>query len=251
MCAYKNSPLAIETAKKLIDVKVERQSALLKKYRQESLKTKIDQRLSLTEVLLEEGRVAKQFWKRFKKLIPNLDFPGRKPRGDDVVNKLLDVGYHHLINVVKKILEKYNIPADMGILHVARNSDSAPLAYDLVEMFRSDIVDAEVLRFLRLKKKVPANIGAEVSHFLHEINERLDKKYYLKDFKMCHSYRYYMEVQILKFVKAVNHKQVFDRIKLPSRHESRCDLTSVITSDKLMPELGIGSEQNIQALGPV
>ena len=181
MCAYKNSPLAIETAKKLIDVKVERQSALLKKYRQESLKTKIDQRLSLTEVLLEEGRVAKQFWKRFKKLIPNLDFPGRKPRGDDVVNKLLDVGYHHLINVVKKILEKYNIPADMGILHVARNSDSAPLAYDLVEMFRSDIVDAEVLRFLRLKKKVPANIGAEVSHFLHEINERLDKKYYLKD----------------------------------------------------------------------
>src|SRR3989344_3898258 len=180
MCAYKNSPLAIETVKKLIAVKVERQSALLKKYRQESLKTKIDQRLSLTDVLLEEGRVAQKFWKEFGNLVPNLNFLSRRPRGSDIANKLLDVGYHHLTNVVRKILEKYNVPADIGILHVARNSDSAPLAYDLVEMFRADIVDAEVLRFLRLKKKSIDKVESEVPHFLHEINERLERKYYLK-----------------------------------------------------------------------
>ena len=111
---------------------------------------------------------------------------------------------------------------DLGIFHIARNSDSQPLAYDLVEMFRSDIVDAEVLRFLRLKKKKPEKINDQISHFLYEINKKLDKKFYLKDFHRCHSYKYYMEVQILKFIKAVNHKQIFEPITLPQRHENRC-----------------------------
>ncbi|OHA90846.1 MAG: hypothetical protein A2832_00825 [Candidatus Zambryskibacteria bacterium RIFCSPHIGHO2_01_FULL_44_22b] len=60
-----------------------------------------------------------------------------------------------------------------------------------------------------------------------------------------------MEVQILKFVKAVNHKEVFEPLKLPARHESRCDLTSTIRSDSLVPELKSESEKNIQAIGPV
>ena len=51
-----------------------------------------------------------------------------------------------------QILEKYDVSPALGILHVARASKSAPLAYDLVEMFRADIVETEVLKFLRIKK---------------------------------------------------------------------------------------------------
>ena len=166
--------------------------------------------------------MAKKFWSEFGKLLPHMEFLGRKPREKDAINQLLDVGYHHLANVVKGILNKYEMPTVMGLLHVARNADSTPLVYDLMEMFRSDIVETEVLKFLRLKKKKLETAQDEISHFLHEINERLDKKYYLKEFQACRTYRYYMEVQILKFMKAVNREEVFGPITLPNRHENRC-----------------------------
>ena len=221
MSNYKNSSICIETARQVVAIKIEREVSLLKKYRRSILATKIRNKSSIAEILLEEARMAKQFWREFGKLLyPKIVFLNRKPKSVDAVNHLLDVGYHHLTNVVKKILNKYNIPMDLGIFHIARNSNSQPLAYDLVEMFRSDIVDAEVLRFLRLKKKKPEKINDQISHFLYEINKKLDKKFYLKDFHRCHSYKYYMEVQILKFIKAVNHKQIFEPITLPQRHEN-------------------------------
>ncbi len=131
------------------------------------------------------------------------------------------------------MLEQQEISPALGLLHVARNADSAPLAYDLVEMFRADIVDAEVLRFLRLKKKVLTTVEQrDIGHFLHEVNERLQRQHYLRDFKMCHVYRYYMELQILKFIKAVNHGEIFEPLHLPTRHDTRCltPTTSVVSS---------------------
>jgi CRISPR-associated endonuclease Cas1 len=236
LCAYKNSPLSLETAKKIIDVKITRQNTLLKKYHRAVIQTNIHRKNSLGEILLEEARVAKSFWKEFKRLLPAYcDFLGRKPRSSDIANKLLDIGYHHLMNVVMGILNKYKVPSDIALFHVARNSDSKPLIYDLVEMFRSDIVEAEVLRFLRLKKKKLIKIEKEIPHFLHEVNKRLEKKYYLKDFRMCHTYRYYMEVQVLKFIKAVNKRQIFESMGLPARHDNRC-LTGTIAHASLETE---------------
>lgn len=141
----------------------------------------------------------------------------------DIANRLLDIGYHHITAIVKKLLDGHDISAALGILHSARAADSAPLAYDLVELFRADIIDTEVLRFLHLKKKpLVMPTQQDIAHFLHEVNERLERKHYLKDFKMCHSYRYYMELQVLKFIKAVNHKQAFVPLYLPTRHDVRC-----------------------------
>lgn len=127
---------------------------------------------------------------------------------------------------MRKFLEAREVPAALGLLHVARKSDSSPLAYDLVELFRADTVDAEVLRFLRLKKKPLVTADKEIAHFLHEINERIERPHYLKDFCRCHSYRYYMEVQMLKFIAAVNHGKPFEPVHLPARHEGRCRLTA-------------------------
>jgi len=222
MCSYKNSSLCIESAKTVIALKIERETVLLKRYKRPFIETKIKNKLDLTAVFLEEARMAKRFWEEFGKLIPLADFSGRKPRHNDVTNKLLDIGYHHLMNIVSKILDKYEIPTAMGLLHVPRNSDSTPLVYDLVEIFRADIIDAEVLRFLRLKKKKLERADNQIAHFLHEVNERLERKYYLKEFRTCHTYLYYMEVQILKFIKAVNRKEVFKPLSLPDRHENRC-----------------------------
>lgn len=223
LCAYKHSPLSLESAKKIIAVKIAGQNKLLNKYHRSGIATNIGFKQTASEILLEEARMAKNFWKEFKKLLPGwCEFPGRKPRNADMVNKLLDVGYHHLMNTLRHILIKYEVPAVMGLLHSPRNSDSEPLIYDLVEMFRSDIVETEILRYLRLKKKRPLQVEKEIPHLLHEINQRLEKEHYLKDFKMCHTYRYYMEVQVLKFVKAVNKKHIFKPVHLPVRHDNRC-----------------------------
>jgi CRISPR-associated endonuclease Cas1 len=224
MAAYKNSSLCVESAKQLIRIKIERQSALLKKYKTPGIEADFGHAQTIAAVSLEEARAAKRYWHSFRSLIPvYASFAGRRPHAQDIGNRLLDIGYHHLTNIVKKLLEKHDISSTLGLLHVARLSDSAPLAYDLIELFRADIVDAEVLRFLRLKKKPLRSVEKELSHFLHEINERLERHYYLKDFRQCHTYRYYMELQILKCISAVNHRKPFDLLHLPTRHDSRCE----------------------------
>ncbi len=233
MSAYKHSPLAIESARTIIKVKISRQSRLIERYNRTPLPTDIGFKNSIQDIMLEEARAAKHFWREFKRLLPFwAAFPGRQSHGEGEVNKLLDVGYHHLMTVLRQILLKYDVPTEMGLLHMPRNADSAPLIYDLVEMFRADIIDAEVLRFLRLKKKKIVRLEKEIPHFLHEVNERLNRRYYLKDFNMCHAYRYYMEVQVLKFVKAVNAGEIFAPVTLPTRHENRC-LTDDKESDKV------------------
>lgn len=224
MCTYKHSPESIQSARRLVGVKIERQNVLLKKYKKAPITLNRQETPSIKQVLLLEARAAKQFWCEFRDILLSYpDFRGRKPRAMDVSNRLLDVGYHHLTNIVKKLLEQHDMSPALGLLHIAHAADSTPLAYDLVELFRTDIVDAEVLRFLRLKKKTLVISGQkDIAHFLHEVNERLERKYYLKDFKTCQTYRYYMELQILKFGKAVNHKQVFTPLHLPTRHDVRC-----------------------------
>lgn len=236
ICAYKNSPHSIESAKRLIAVKIERQAELLKKYKRVCTATGIENTQTLQEVLLEEARAAKLFWQEFRDLLPiGHDFQGRRPRNTDVANRLLDIGYHYLLNAVQTYLKARGVSPEIGLLHTARTARSAPLVYDLMEMFRSDLVDAEVLRFIRLKKKKVEALGPkDVSQFLAKIKERRQRMYYLKDFNRCHSYEYYMQVQILKFIKAVNHGDIFQPLSLPVRHDTRCSRSPLDTTSLSM-----------------
>ena len=223
MSEYRTSINCIDSARNIIAIKISRQNILLKKYDRAYVDKNITKKNSLNDIFLEEARVAKKFWREFGSLTPQwLNFQTRKPRSGDITNTLLDIGYHHVCGVISSILERHSISPALGLLHIARTSKSKPLVYDLVEMFRSDIVDSEILRFLRLKKKEIVSIEKEVGHFLHNINMRLERKYYLKNFKTCHTYRYYMELQILSFISAINHKRAFNPIHLPARHEHRC-----------------------------
>ncbi len=124
-----------------------------------------------------------------------------------MVNFLLDIGYHHLAGIVRQFSEKIAMPAQIGILHVAHTSKSTPLIYDLMELFRADVVDGEVLSFFRRKKK-PIDVfsNRDVASFIGRIKDRL----------------YYMELQLTKFQAAVNRKQVFTPLRLPTRHDGRC-----------------------------
>lgn len=187
MCAYKNSAFHITTAKRIIDIKIARRVSLLKKYKMPHTIDDISVE-SIAQVLLFEAREAKVYWKKFKALLPAWTlFISRKPRRKDIANQLLDSGYHHLANKVRALLVSHEMSASMGILHSAKTSDSTTLVYDLMELFRADVVEAETLRYLRLKKKpLLVLTGKDIGRFLHRINMRLAEQYYLRDFKQCH-----------------------------------------------------------------
>lgn len=229
MCAYRHSAHRVASARKLVGVKIERQGVLLRKYGMASAVSRGPDVQTLPAVLLEEARAARYFWRSLARLMPPwVSFRSRNRRAEDAANKLLNIGYHYITALVKNMLEQHGVSAALGLLHSARTAESAPLAFDLVEMFRSDLVDTEVLRFLRLRRKArTALTGKDISIFLHNVKKRCERKYYLKDFRACHTYRYYMELQILKCIKAVNHQKPFAPLHLPTRHDTRCQpLTS-------------------------
>ncbi|OGZ74101.1 MAG: CRISPR-associated endonuclease Cas1 [Candidatus Staskawiczbacteria bacterium RIFCSPLOWO2_01_FULL_38_12b] len=141
------------SAEKVLNLKNQRRELMLKKYGALLSHIRLKNYHTSQKIMLAEGCAAQLFWKQFSLLLPVwCNFRARNPGSNDIVNRLLDIGYHHITSVVKKILEKYDVSPALGILHVARASKSAPLAYDLVEMFRADIVETEVLKFLRIKK---------------------------------------------------------------------------------------------------
>lgn len=178
---------------------------------------------TIEEARLCEARFARDYWSQIRRILKHVDFPGRQPRLRDPANLLLDIGYHHVTNKVKSILERHDMDYSLGLFHRAGSSQAAPLAYDLVELFRADTVDAELLRFFRLKKKYVQEVkNEEIAIFLNRLNNRISKSYYLQDFHACRSYAYYMELQILHFSKAVSEKKVFQPLYLPKRHEDRC-----------------------------
>ena len=217
--------MLIQSAGEVIKHKVKRQIVLLSRYKKSTkLSVNVANHLTLSYLLLEEARAAKKYWKQYSEIIPAFDdFSGRHPRADDITNRLLNIGYHHLGDIVRKILTNNNIPPEVGLIHSARRMKSSPLVYDIMEMFRADVVDAEVVRFLRLKKKPFAALSQEnTARFLRGINKRIERKFYLSNFKECRSYRYYIELQILKLVFAVNNMTIFHPINLPVRHDSRC-----------------------------
>ena len=121
------------------------------------------------------------------------------------------------------ILKKHDISTSLGLFHTAGRSKSNPLAYDLVEIFRADLVESQVLKFVRQKKHPIVNLTQKhIGIFLYRINQKMEQEYFQRKFHQCHSYKYYMELQVLAFIKAVNHKNLFIPLHLPERHETRC-----------------------------
>ncbi|HVY72688.1 MAG TPA: CRISPR-associated endonuclease Cas1 [Candidatus Paceibacterota bacterium] len=223
MASYRATPLALASAKVLVELKDARRTHLLKRYKLDMPHMPYNGIETYEQILLREARNAKTFWAIYARLLPPwcAGFK-RQPRNGDIINSLLDVGYHHLANKLEKIITEKDISPSLSLIHRAHSANSKPLIYDLMEMFRADLVDFVLLKFLRLKKKPIQNTQEHIGRFLSEINKTIDAPHYLKDFKQCLPYRYYMELQVVKFIKAVNRREVFEPLLLPRRHDSRC-----------------------------
>jgi CRISPR-associated endonuclease Cas1 len=226
MARYSNHQFALASAEHIIRAKIASQCCLSKKKFPTYTSPKDNRTL-----LLIEGRVASQYWKHYRILVPVwTNFHTRKPHADpaDIVNQLLDIGYHYLKEKVAHVLKIHDISPAIGLLHVAKTNTSTPLVYDLMELFRVDLVDLEVLHYLKLKKKPLLVLQQkDITQFLSRIKHRLKKRVYLKNFAQCHTYEYAMEIQILHFIHAVNHGEIYRPIHIPTRHDSRCKQKSL------------------------
>ncbi|HEY6798600.1 MAG TPA: CRISPR-associated endonuclease Cas1 [Kineosporiaceae bacterium] len=96
-----------------------------------------------------EGTAARRYFEVFAELLPeHYTFPGRRRRPPtDVVNAMLSLGYACLTGEAAGAIAASGLDPGIGILHV--DGDRPGLALDLVEEFRSLIVDTTVLNCAR------------------------------------------------------------------------------------------------------
>lgn len=221
MAKYMWSKEGLISAQHIIQRKIDEQNYFTK------IATHISASEAITKekLLLIEARAAKAYWKKYTLQLPKWTlFKGRKPHSEDMVNKLLDIGYHVLANKLEKLIKKHAISSALAVLHVPHSEKSKPLVYDLMELFRVHVVDEEVITFLHRKKRPLAFPLSqhEVRKFITQINKKCERKLYIRELKQCHTYNYYIELQLLHYIHAVNHKKIFIPFHAPKRHENRC-----------------------------
>lgn len=100
------------------------------------------------ELLGIEGSASKLFFQTYFK---NMAFTGRKPRcKSDIINLLLDIGYHYLFNFIEANLELYGFDTYCGFYHKFFYQRKS-LVCDLIEPFRC-IIDKRVRKSYNLKQ---------------------------------------------------------------------------------------------------
>jgi group II intron reverse transcriptase/maturase/CRISPR-associated endonuclease Cas1 len=96
-----------------------------------------------------EGRFASCYWNLIAQVLPEqCKFPGRDKQGaSDLVNSLLNYGYGILYNHTLQAVIKSGLNATIGFLH-ANQPGKPSLVFDLVEEFRTMVVDRAVFTLL-------------------------------------------------------------------------------------------------------
>ena len=98
------------------------------------------------QVLSAEGRAAQRYWEAIKRVLPQeYGWPGRRRRGArDPVNAALNYGYGVLYGKIEQAVVLAGLDPYAGFIHVDRPGKPS-LVLDLIEEFRSPVVDRTVL----------------------------------------------------------------------------------------------------------
>jgi CRISPR-associated protein Cas1 len=102
-------------------------------------------------IMAIEGRCAELYWNALKEVIPErYGFTGREKRGaKDITNSMLNYGYGMLRSEVEKSILYAGMDPFAGFLHADRPGKPS-LVLDLMEEFRTQVVDRTVVSMLNL-----------------------------------------------------------------------------------------------------
>lgn len=172
---------------------------------------------SLNSLRGYEGLAAAKYFRALGALIVNPAFTftdrNRRPPKDPV-NSLLSFGYTLLFNNVLSLLLAEGLNPYLGNLHGSEKKQTF-LAFDLVEEFRSPVVDSLVMRLINQKFLKPTDFtwpnaeggiylnDAARRPFLKQFEERLSLKVSHPDVAEPVSYRRVMQLQVQRYKRAL------------------------------------------------
>lgn len=164
-----------------------------------------------------EGNSAARYFSAFGQLIVNkgFDFTIRSRRPPkDPVNSLLSLGYTLLFNNVMSLILAEGLNPYLGNLHQSQGK-TPELASDLMEEFRSPIVDSLVLELINKKMLKPTDFtfpNEEGGVYLSETPRRIFFKYFEErmndsvthpDVKESVSYRRAIHLQVIRYKRCL------------------------------------------------
>lgn len=176
----------VELARAILQRKLRAQSDLLRQYAAKApchlksaaeeikrLRQEIPRLETIDQLRGQEGWAAKIYFDAFPFLLDaeRWDWPGRarKP-AHDPVNALLNYGYAFLEREVRLAILGAGLDVRIGFLH-ANNGRKDSLVYDLMEPFRSDIIDRFTFRLLNYHKVCPEDFDWNEERGCHLLPE--------------------------------------------------------------------------------
>jgi CRISPR-associated protein Cas1 len=163
---YREHLFRLQISRNFVRAKIWNQRSLLIRYQRnqpdtdlrihinflKSLLPQIDHHDDLQGIMGIEGRAAKMYFAGFNKLLQNgFELPERKYYpAPDPVNAMLSFGYMIVLYEIQSLLEAHGFDVYLGFMHSLRYG-RASLATDLLEEFRSPIIDRLVLYLINKK----------------------------------------------------------------------------------------------------
>lgn len=123
-----------------------------------NLRRQINSGLSVNEIIGVEGMAARYYFTAWGHCLhhEHFSFTRRKKHpASDPINGMLSLGYSLLLTRVEAALRIHGMDSSIGIVHASRNHPA--LACDLMEEFRTAIVESMVLKAVNSKRFVKSD----------------------------------------------------------------------------------------------
>ena len=173
-----------------------------------------------------EGIGATRYFPAFGKLITNPDFSfslrNRQPP-QDPVNSLLSFGYTLLFNNVLSLIIAEGLSPYFGNFHYSEDRKNKPfLAFDLMEEFRSPIVDSFVLWFINSSVVKPKDFESVITTggvylksgarkvFLEQFEQKMNESISHPDVQSQVCYRQAIQLQIRRYKRYLLHEEAYE-----------------------------------------
>jgi CRISPR-associated endonuclease Cas1 len=120
-------------------------------------------------LFLLEARATRTYWRAFRHLsrAPN-GWTRIHPHASDPWNIALNIGYTLLTNKIRHALIAVGLDPEIGFLHASHHGKDA-LVYDVMEIFRTSMVDVAVIR---LFSRISDQKAVEPQRVIREITIR-------------------------------------------------------------------------------
>lgn len=154
--------------------------------------TKLNDEEFITKLMGQEAQVAIRYWDCIRELIADdeVEFEHREHQGaTDLMNSMLNYGYAILYARMWQALLAARLNPFESLIHV-RQEGKPTLVYDMVEIFRSQVVDRMVISLIQKGQELEVRNGLLTDqtrqHLVKSVMERLARyeKYQGEEMKM-------------------------------------------------------------------